>query len=211
MKNPIKERYVMKTLKRTTTLLFALLFTILSCKVVADPVNPKRLEIPSPSDRLSQVIQLSTMVPISVEKAFALFTTQEGLTAWFAPIADVKAEVGGAFEMYFDPNDTNHNNSKGCKITALVPNKLLAFDWKGPRQFEHFMDNADPMPQVVVSFIPCDMKNSCTEIQLFHSGFYSSWRSTPTWQGPRDWFEPVWKEALEMLRETSTKGKRWFK
>ena len=158
----------------------------------------------------SEVIQLSVTLPISVEKSFELFTTRDGLTSWFAPIANVKPEIGGAFEMYFDPSDTAHNNSKGCKITALVPNKLLAFDWKGPRQFENLMENADPMPQVVVTFLPCNPSNSCTEIQLFHSGFHSSWQSTPTWQGPRDWFEPIWVEAFDMLKETATTGKKCF-
>lgn len=88
------------------------------------------------------------------------------------------------------------NSTIGCKITAIEDNKLLCFEWKGPVQFAHFMNTAEPLTHVTVIFIPdCDNDNF-TEVHLIDTG----WRSDENWEKARLWFDSVWRNALDNLK-----------
>jgi hypothetical protein len=88
-------------------------------------------------------------------------------------------------------------------VTAIEKDRLLSFEWKGPRQFERFMNRADPLTHVVVSFFPCSEGSAgATEVHVVHSG----WRSSPEWEEARKWFERAWGAALEEL-ERQINGK----
>lgn len=83
-------------------------------------------------------------------------------------------------------------------MTAVEPDKFLAFEWKGPTQFEHFMNSADPLTHVVVLFIPgLEEYGAGTDVYLVYPG----WRSSPDWEEARRWFESAWSGAFERLRE----------
>src|SRR5258708_11088991 len=103
---------------------------------------------------LNKIIMQSARLHCSVERAFALFTENDELQNWLTAIADVEPRVGGRYELFWEPDDPEQNSTRGCKVTALEPNTLLAFEWKGPRQFE-FMNKTDPLTHVTVFFTPC--------------------------------------------------------
>lgn len=143
---------------------------------------------------MSAVIHLSAELSCSAERAFGFFTNNAGLQSWLVPLAEVEPVVGGKYELFWDPSDRTKNSTLGCKITALDPNKLLAFDWRGPEQFAGFMNEADPLTQVMVCFIPIA---GGTEVHLVHSG----WRQEPSWKEARKWFLRVWATAFAELAE----------
>lgn len=97
-----------------------------------------------------------------------------------------------------EPGDKLNDSTIGCKILALRPGKFLTFEWKGPKQFKRFMNNADPLTQVVVFFLPSDRESEqCTEVYLIHSG----WRISEEWERARQWFDKVWAVALSELEK----------
>lgn len=107
--------------------------------------------------------------------------------------------VGGKYEIFWNPEDRENDSTLGCKITAIEPGKFLSFEWRGPREFKHFMNNADPLTHVVVFFVPCETssKAGCTEVHVVHSG----WRSSAEWEEARLWFERAWAASLATLEK----------
>ena len=141
---------------------------------------------------MDKVIYHLTTLKCSPEKASEMFTVNEHLERWLTESADVEAQVGGKYELYWNPEDRENDSTIGCKILALRPNRLLSFEWKGPKQFKHFMNEIRPLTNVVVSFIPSP---EGTEVHLLHTG----WRDTPEWEEARQWFDKSWRMALTEL------------
>lgn len=141
---------------------------------------------------MDKVIYHLTTLKCSPEKAFEMFTVNEHLERWLTEAAYVEPNVGGKYELFWNPEDRENDSTIGCKILALRPNRLLSFEWKGPKQFKHFMNEIRPLTNVVVSFIPCAVG---TEVHLLHTG----WRDTPEWEEAREWFDKTWRMALTEL------------
>lgn len=147
---------------------------------------------------VSRIIHLVTPVPCDSQQAFEMFTSNELLEIWLTTEANIEPQIGGKFELFWNPQDKNHDSTIGCVITAIEPGKFLAFNWKGPRQFEQFMNTVDPLTHVVVFFLPCpEAPDHCTEVHLVHSG----WGSSDRWEEARVWFEKSWENALVKFRE----------
>jgi len=88
----------------------------------------------------------------------------------------------------------------GCKIIAIEPDTLLSFEWKGPKQYKHFMNVADPLTHVVICFFDCSKEKDqtpYTEVHVIHSG----WRNSREWEEARLWFQKAWEFSLEKLRK----------
>lgn len=144
-----------------------------------------------------RIIHTSARLRCSAQRAFEMFTESRSLQSWLAPLAEVDAHVGGKYELFWEPDDRENNSTMGCRITALEPERFLSFDWKGPKQFKHFMNMADPLTHVVVLFFAGRSMDSeeYTDVHLLHSG----WRSTAEWEEARQWFEVSWGGAFAEL------------
>lgn len=150
---------------------------------------------------MDKIIVQSARLHCAVERAFAMFTQNEQLQRWLTNIADVEPEPGGRYELFWDPDDPERNSTLGCKVTAMEPDALLAFEWKGPAQFR-FMNEADPLTHVAVFFAPCaEVLTPCTDVHLLHTG----WRATEDWQEARTYFVRAWENAFTEL-ETLING-----
>jgi uncharacterized protein YndB with AHSA1/START domain len=109
--------------------------------------------------------------------------------------AEIEPRISGKYELSWDPENPQKDSTIGCKVTALEPGKFLSFQWKGPTQFSHFMNNADSLTHAIVFFIPIDSTN--TEVHLIHTG----WKSSSEWEEARKYFEAAWSSAFEKLRQ----------
>jgi len=133
-----------------------------------------------------------------------MFTVNRLLESWLiTPFsegghADVEPAPGGKYELFWDPRDKENNSTIGCKVTAIQPDELLAFDWKGPVEFKHFMNTADPLTHVVVCFIPkAGGSAAFTEVHLIHAG----WGNSPKWQEAKNYFLQAWTSAFRHLEK----------
>jgi len=145
---------------------------------------------------MDRIIHCKVYLKCSQRQAFEMFTKNTHIQSWLAQIADVEPCVGGKYELFWDANNRDINSTIGCKITAIEPDKLLCFEWKGPAQFAHFMNAAEPLTHVSVFFSSINDCGRATEIHLVHTG----WGSDEDWDQARKWFEKVWENALAILK-----------
>lgn len=151
---------------------------------------------------MDKIIYISTMLQCNPHQTFELFTMNKWLEMWLTEVADVEPVVGGKYELFWNPDDRENDSTIGCSITAIEQDKFLSFEWKGPKQFKHFANNADPLTHVVVFFLPVDGQ---TQVHLIHSG----WRGSPEWEEARQWFVNAWQMTfmnLETLVNDQVRG-----
>lgn len=145
---------------------------------------------------MDKMIHCKVKLKCSQRQAFEMFADNSHIQTWLARLADAEPWVGGKYELFWDADHRKINSTMGCKVTAVEPGKLLCFEWKGPAQFAHFMNGADPLTHVSVFFSPAGDGENATEIHLVHTG----WRSNEEWESAREWFEGVWENALAALK-----------
>ena len=143
---------------------------------------------------MDKIISLSVRLQSTPGHAFQYFVDNSLLESWLTLAAEVEPETGGKYELFWNPNDRENNSTKGCKITAIQPEKFISFEWRSPVQFKQFANQADPLTHVVVFFIPDD---DGTEVRLIHSG----WRSTAEWLEAYAWQESAWQMAFSALEK----------
>lgn len=142
---------------------------------------------------MDRIIYHSISLECNPHKAFEFFTVNSHLEKWLTQMADVEPKVSGKYELFWNPEDKQNDSTIGCKILAITPSRLLCFEWKGPKQFKHFMNDVSPLTNVVIFFIP---HPEGTEVHLLHTG----WRDTAEWEEARRWFEKAWATALSELQ-----------
>jgi uncharacterized protein YndB with AHSA1/START domain len=143
---------------------------------------------------MDKIIHLSVHLRCTPHQAFEMFTNNRLLGSWLVPLAETEPVLVGRYELFWEPNDRENNSTIGCRITAIEPDQFLAFDWRSPKQFKHFANNADPLTHVVVFFIP---RLNGTDTHLIHSG----WRSSGEWEEARQWQEQAWRIAFQELEK----------
>jgi uncharacterized protein YndB with AHSA1/START domain len=147
---------------------------------------------------MDKVIHQTVRLPCDAARAFEMFTVNGELEKWLVVKADVEACVGGKYELFWNPEEPEFDSTIGCRVTALEPAKLLAFEWKGPKQYSDFMNECRPLTHVTVAFVPGEEGGKpCTEVHLLHTG----WRDTPQWEEAREWFVRNWEGAFKALEE----------
>lgn len=145
---------------------------------------------------VDKIIYQRARLPCDVHRAFEMFTVNHLVESWLAPVAEVEPVEGGKYELFWGPDNREQDSTIGCRVTAIEEDRFLSFEWKGPRQYSHFMNDVDPLTHVVVFFFPqSEASVSHTEVHLVHSG----WRSSEEWEEARQWFERAWRVGFEEL------------
>lgn len=135
----------------------------------------------------------------SVEDAWNLWTDSRKLEQWFTTEANVDLKIGGAFELFWDPTNHNDNSTLGCKITALVPYRMLAFQWRGPVPYADLM-NVEPFPTwASISFEAVGIDQ--TILHFRHGG----WGEGDRWNSAREWQKNAWTGAFSELVKVTNK------
>jgi len=146
---------------------------------------------------MENIILIKEELDCNISTAFNLFTVNELLEDWLTEKAEIDPKVGGNYELFWEPENREINSTIGCKITGIETDKFLSFDWKGPIDFQSFMNDADPLTHVIIYFSHNDNHPNKTTVHLFHTG----WRKDPVWQKARNYFENAWLKALQGLKE----------
>ena len=141
---------------------------------------------------MDKIVHHSVRLCCDARRAFEMFTVNSLLESWLTNAAEVTPVVGGGYELFWEPGDRENNSTLGCRVTAVEPDRLLSFEWRSPKQYKHFANDADPLTHVVVCFIP---DGEGTRVHLIHSG----WRGTAEWEEARQWQERAWGAALGQL------------
>ncbi|MBO8164960.1 MAG: SRPBCC domain-containing protein [Brevibacillus sp.] len=138
-------------------------------------------------------------IAASPELVWRAWTSPDRLTAWFAPAAHVEARVGGAFELFFDPDNRDKMSTRGCVFTELTPNERLSFTWRGPDPFAELMNREGELTHVTVTL---QEENGSTRLLLVHDG----WGEGAEWAEARSWHQSAWDQVLGSLKSALESG-----
>lgn len=143
-----------------------------------------------------EAITMEKTLHTPVESVWRAWTDPEQLCPWFALKANVVAERGGPYELFWDPSHPDRQSTLGCRITFIQPQRWLGFTWRGPTVFDDLMnENAVPPPpptHVTVSFVPDGAR---TTVRVNHTG----WMDGERWAEARAWHVRAWSAVLENL------------
>jgi len=138
------------------------------------------------------MLEINQLLPINKDQARKYFLEPEYLKGWLCHDAIVNPCVGGAYELFWDLEDRQHNSTIGCKLTTCTSD-YISFSWKGPIQFEDIMSH-EPLTHVVVMF---HEKDDQTQVTLLHSG----WGSGELWDQAQSYFSNAWQGAFKILEQ----------
>lgn len=132
----------------------------------------------------SNSIQVETVVDAPIAEVWKVWTTEEGLRSFFAPEVNMRLEVGGPFEIYFNPTaPEGTRGSEGSTILAFENESMLSFTWNAP---PHMPEIRKHMTHVTVHFE--SLAGNQTKVTLEHDG----WGRSDDWRKARDYFGKAW-------------------
>jgi uncharacterized protein YndB with AHSA1/START domain len=133
---------------------------------------------------MTDAIELSLLVPLSRERAWALLTEPEHLAAWFGPGISLEARPGGAFRETW--SDGGRRVVTSGRVEEFRPPEAIAWSWA----------DEDWTAATRLSLALVEQEGE-TEIRLEHSG----WSAFPDALGDelRREHEVGWRKHLESL------------
>ena len=148
-------------------------------------------------------IELERRLPAPPERVWAALVDPSQAGTWLAAKANIVPEPGGAHELFWLPDDPDHQSTIGCRITAIAPPRYLAFTWRGPDVLSTLMNEGDPPPpptHVTFTLRPAD---GGTALRVRHSGSGPATtghaRGPGTSEpGPRSW--TTWRRSWPAAR-----------
>lgn len=143
-------------------------------------------------------IDKEVVVDAGVDEVWEAWTTQAGVTSFFAPEAEIEARVGGAFRIYFDPlAPPGFKGADDMRFLALQPKKMLSFDWNAP---PNLSEARQQRTFVVVRLHSVSDKQ--TRVSLHHTG----WGEGGEWDKAFAYFDRAWVAVLTNLKRRFEKG-----
>lgn len=143
-------------------------------------------------------LQVSGLVRAAPAEVWNALTTGEGVSTFFSEHAWVEGRVGGAYEMYFLPdNPPGIRGGEGVRILAMEPYSRFMITWNAPPQFP-----TERRQHTVVQFDLVASGDGSTLVCLTHFG----WGTGAGWQAVRDYFDPAWRVILGRLQYRFERG-----
>lgn len=188
--------------KTMEVLMFFILITILTPdQILHSYMNPASVTSNS-GEKLylttGLVIRKEVILPAAADRIWQAWTTEKGVTGFFAPEASVDLAIGGKYEMYFNPKQSmGKKGSEGCRILSFVPSEMLSFTWNAPLS----MAEVRKMNTWVVLTFK-ELTPEKTRLSLVHLG----WQAGPEWEKALVYFDRAWEIVLGRLNHYLQKG-----
>jgi uncharacterized protein YndB with AHSA1/START domain len=151
------------------------------CLKVADAQVKNTSYVTSTGEK---VLRLEAIVPTDLKSAWQLFTTDEGLKKWIAPVAHIEYSVGGSIVTNYDKNkQLSDPSSIRLPILSYLENQLLIFKVNLNDNFPESCRNSDKNLQEVVQF----KEVGPGQTQIISSMI--GWGTGPDWDKTYTFFE----------------------
>lgn len=145
-----------------------------------------------------RAIDKEVVLKASLDQAWKVWTTREGITSFFAPDAVIEPRVGGAFHIHMDPAaPAGAKGADDMRFMALQPQKMLSFDWNAPPSLPEARAQRS---FVVVRFFP--LTETTTRVTLHHTG----WGDGGEWDKAYAYFDKAWAGVLGNLQKRFDTG-----
>lgn len=145
-----------------------------------------------------RVLQLSIVVPVDVKEAWKLFTTDEGLQKWIAPVAKIDMKIGGSIRTNYDKTKKiDDTSSIKLDIINYIEYEMLTLKVNLNNSFPPEAKKEDKNLQEIVQFVK--LGNDKTQIISTMVG----WGQGSQWDKTYDFFlkgnEWTYKEILKLF------------
>jgi len=145
-----------------------------------------------------KVLQLSIIVPATVKEVWKLFTTDEGLKKWIAPVAKIDMKIGGSIRTNYDSNKTvDDSSSIKLDIINYIEYEMLTLKVNLNNSFPAEAKKEDKNLQEILQFV----KVGEHETKIIST--MVGWGQGSNWDKAYSFFEKgnVWtyKEILKLF------------
>jgi len=145
-----------------------------------------------------KVLQLSIIVPATVKEVWKLFTTDEGLKKWIAPVAKIDMKIGGSIRTNYDSNKTvDDSSSIKLDIINYIQYEMLTLKVNLNNSFPAEAKKEDKNLQEILQFV----KVGEHETKIIST--MVGWGQGSNWDKAYSFFEKgnVWtyKEILKLF------------
>src|SRR5580658_3735203 len=145
---------------------------------------------------LARAVHVEATVDAPVSEVWRLWTTSQGAEEFFAQKANIGLEIGGPYEIQFDPKDET-SGTKGLKVLSYAPKEMISFQWNAPTEYPEVRDGGT---WVVVQMRPEGAER--TQVIVTHLG----WKQGPEWDRAYDHFVQGWGDLMKRLERRVTDG-----
>jgi uncharacterized protein YndB with AHSA1/START domain len=126
-----------------------------------------------------KVLRLEITLPIGVAEAWQLFTTDEKLKKWIAPLAHIELKSGGYILTNYDKSKSlSDSSSIKLPITSFIENELLVLKVILNDHFANSVRESDVNLQEVIQFIKVDNKHTKIVSSMIGWGTGTDWDKT---------------------------------
>src|SRR2546427_11582156 len=113
-----------------------------------------------------KILRKETITSALIADVWTVWTTNEGVTSFLAPKANIKLEGQGPYEIFFDPEaPLGFRGTEGCKILGVDSMKTLSVEWKAPPQFPNVRRQKTQVN------IYCERVEALTKVRVAHSAW----------------------------------------
>jgi uncharacterized protein YndB with AHSA1/START domain len=144
-----------------------------------------------------KILRKEAITSAPIADVWIVWTTNEGITSFLAPKANIKLEDQGPYEICFDPEaPLGFRGTEGCKILGLEQMRMLSVEWKAPPQFPNVRRQKT---RVDIYF---EKVEALTKVRIEHSG----WDWGEEWDEAYAFFDRAWDLDLARLQQRFSSG-----
>lgn len=128
------------------------------------------------------------IVAAPLERVWRAWTTEEGVTTFFAPACNIDLRPDGAYEILFDLDaPPGQQGGEGMRVLAVQPTSMLSFTWNAPPSLPEVRGQRT---HVTLRFAALVDKR--TLLRLHHDG----WGDGGQWDEAFKYFERAWLQIV---------------
>jgi hypothetical protein len=152
-----------------------------------------------------KILRLEIMLPVDISTGWKLFTTDEKLKKWIAPLAHIELKSGGFIITNYDITKTlQDSTSIKLPITSFIDNELLVLRVILNGNFPQSVRDSDENLQEVIQFKKVDHNNTLIISSMI------GWGNTKDWENTYEFFvrgnEYTYKELLKTINKECCKS-----
>lgn len=163
--------------------------------VICNPHFAPPLTYAAPDDLSEHNVACEVVVATDPMTAWRLWSSSEGLAAWWIDRTRIELRPGGHFEIYFDAEaPAGQQGSEECRVLSHLPGRMLSFTWNAPPH----LDRVRGRPTWVVVLF--DAVAEGTRVQVTQLGWpQSEWADEPQWAENQAYFARAWSMVLGLF------------
>jgi uncharacterized protein YndB with AHSA1/START domain len=142
------------------------------------------------------IIRKTITIDCNIDTVWWKWTNHDGLKTFLGGDNKIELKPGGAYEIYFLPdNPPGQKGGEGNIVLSYLPKTMISFTWNAPPQFPEIR-NHEHKTWVVVELQ--EVNDNSTRVNLSHLG----WLEGEQWDAVYDYFDRAWSVVLEWLSES---------